>query len=113
MSEWRSSAMVFAAVGAAGVSGCTQRQCEEYLQNVYANEADCGLDYPSGPCLTEWAEDFSRSYVVGPWYKKDRSRAFEGDAGPGAGGGAQKVITKEVSRRYGFGTKGETTVCSS
>lgn len=111
MSEWRSSAMVLAAVGAAGVAGCTQRQCEEYLQNVYANEADCRLDYANGPCLTELAED-GTSYAVGPWYKKDRARALEGDAGPGAGGG-QKVITKDTSRRYGFGTKGETTVCSS
>jgi hypothetical protein len=111
MSEWRSSALVLAAVGAAGVSGCSQQPCEEYLQNVYANEGDCRLDYANGPCLTEWAQDFT-SYAVGPWYKKDRARALEGDAGPGAGDG-RNVIKRHVSRRYGFGAKGETTVCSS
>lgn len=112
MPRWRSSGLVLAAIGAAGVSACSNSgPCEDYLSHIYANTDDCRRDYPNGTCQGETGSD-GVPLVYGPWYLADRSKAPASDPGPGAEGGKAATGT-DRSRRRGFGSTGETTRCSS
>lgn len=110
MKKWY-ALLVFAVIAVVVFFNSVRTYCEEYLRNVYGNDEDCKQDYPNGTCSAE-LDEHGTGYIAGPWYKKDRSRALEGDPGAGANDG-QRAIAKQAAYRGGFGVHGETTECSS
>lgn len=123
MARWRSSSLVFAAIGAAGVAGLLRANeqpspeppYEDYLHNVYATVDECRRDYAPGACGTENLD--GKTHVIGPWYLADRRKAAPADPGPGvaarSGATPLAITTHGKKRRGGFGATGsETSPCS-
>ena len=112
MARWRSSVVAVATIGAAGVTGCSR--CDYYLRNLYANDTDCERDYSLVTCTRETHE--GATYILGPWYRKDRRELPAQDPGPGAtavNGKSTLAVGVEEGRRAGFGSNGaRTSACS-